>query len=344
MMPAVDVLSGKGSAAKNRFQVEADPFDEDKLKIAYPYGCTLEVSSPAVPLLSSGFLSFPQNRALCACAPVGQGKLMVLGSSQIWEDQYLAKEDNAILATALFRYLTEEVQGEAIDPDRPEFGPIVQIPDIEAIAEHLRPCLQESEELPSDFTHMFDNTLFKYDTNLIPASIELYGKVNVTHEPLTLIRPQFEVPLPPLQPAVWMPLLREPPPPSLDLFDLDEDFASEKLRLAQLTNKCNDDDLEYFVCEAGEILGVSETIRNGDTNEGEENETKERAKPKVTAKDILEFILVKLVNYKKIEQEGHLQFNATTDSTEIPGGQGFGMPGDNGMGPQINSLRIDVNE
>eukprot|EP00979_Chaetoceros_neogracilis_P018759 scaffold11135_cov246-Chaetoceros_neogracile.AAC.2 len=50
-------------------------------------------------------------------------------------------------------------------------------------------------------------------------------------------------------------------PPALDLFDLDEEFAEPKVRLAQLTNKCSsghcdDDDLEYFVQEAGCISGL----------------------------------------------------------------------------------------
>ena len=41
---------------------------------------------------------------------------------------------------------------------------------------------------------------------------------------------QFEQPLPPLLPAVFPPSLREPPPPALDLYDLDEQFASEKVK------------------------------------------------------------------------------------------------------------------
>ena len=50
--------------------------------------------------------------------------------------------------------------------------------------------------------------------------------------------------------------MREPPAPALDQFDLDEHFATPQLRLAQLANKCSDEDLEYFVRESGEILGV----------------------------------------------------------------------------------------
>jgi len=52
--------------------------------------------------------------------------------------------------------------------------------------------------------------------------------LNVKHEVLTLIPPQFETPMLGLQPAVFPPILRELPPPNLELFDLDEEFAQEK--------------------------------------------------------------------------------------------------------------------
>lgn len=64
-----------------------------------------------------------------------------------------------------------------------------------------------------------------------------------------------------LQPSVFPAILRELPPPNLELFDLDEEFASEKVRLAQLTNKCNNEDLEYFIKESGDILGVTEKVK-----------------------------------------------------------------------------------
>ena len=43
---------------------------------------------------------------------------------------------------------------------------------------------------------------------------------------------------------VFPPQFRELPPPSLDLFDLDEQFSSEKARLAQITNKCKSQQCE----------------------------------------------------------------------------------------------------
>lgn len=48
----------------------------------------------------------------------------------------------------------------------------------------------------------------QFDTNLIPEAVHLYDALGVKKAPLTLIPPKFEAPLPPLQPAVYPPLLR----------------------------------------------------------------------------------------------------------------------------------------
>lgn len=34
--------------------------------------------------------------------------------------------------------------------------------------------------------------------------------------------------------------------------------------MAQLTNKCTDDDVEYYIRECGDILGVSQQVQSGD--------------------------------------------------------------------------------
>ena len=106
------------------------------------------------------------------------------------------------------------------------------------------------------------------------------------HEPLSLIPPQFECPLPKLNPAVFPPAMREPAPPALDQFDLDEHFASPALRLAQLTNKCSpggEEDLEYFLAEAGELLGAVAELPFGEKS----------------AKHILFHIFRQIVEFKK---------------------------------------------
>jgi intraflagellar transport protein 52 len=73
--------------------------------------------------------------------------------------------------------------------DDMEINEYVHVPDITALADRLRSCLQESDELPRDFTTLFHNKLYKFDTDLIPEAIKLYGSVGVKHEPLTLIPP-----------------------------------------------------------------------------------------------------------------------------------------------------------
>ena len=43
--------------------------------------------------------------------------------------------------------------------------------------------------------------MYKLNTSLIPEAVRLYDKLSVKKAPLSLIAPQFETPLPPLQPA-----------------------------------------------------------------------------------------------------------------------------------------------
>ena len=53
--------------------------------------------------------------------------------------------------------------------------------------------------------------------------------------------------------------------------------------MAQLTNKCANKDLEYFVRESGDILGISDKIKN-------------RGNPKA----IIRYILEQIISFKKM--------------------------------------------
>ena len=70
--------------------------------------------------------------------------------------------------------LQEDRKLDVLDEDSAEFAERVEVPDLEALSERLHSCLQESEELHSDFTQLFDGTLFKVDTHLIPEAILCY--------------------------------------------------------------------------------------------------------------------------------------------------------------------------
>ena len=54
-----------------------------------------------------------------------------------------------------------------------------------------------------------------------------------------------------------------------------------RIKLAQLTNKCTDNDIEYYVRECGDILGVSSQVENPDD-----------------PKAILHYIFQEIVKYK----------------------------------------------
>ena len=70
----------------------------------YPFGATLNVVKPAVPVLSTGTVSLPVNRPVCAfhAAKRGQGKLVVIGSVHMFCDQYFDKEENSKVQVSRF--------------------------------------------------------------------------------------------------------------------------------------------------------------------------------------------------------------------------------------------------
>ncbi|ORY18450.1 hypothetical protein LY90DRAFT_435610 [Neocallimastix californiae] len=269
---------------------ESNYFNPNYLSVVYPYGATLNVQKPAIPILSSGNISYPLNRPVAAFSidPVGYGKVAVVGSILMFSDQYIDKEENGKFLDVIIQWLTtDKIELNSIDANEPDIADYHYLPETIQLSNTLKSCLQESDEIPKDFTTMFDTHLFKLDTSLIPEAIKLYDTIHLKHEPLTLIQPQFETPLPPLQPAVFAPVLKDLPPPALDLFDLDENFANERVRLAQLTNKCSDKDLEYYIWECGKILGVMDKL---------EEENKD-------ARHVLEYIFKQIVSWKKLNQE-----------------------------------------
>lgn len=404
--------SKKGGKASNKQRAKAAAADADhgstgaatgKLDIAYPYGCTVVAAAGATPIVSSGHIAFPMNSVVgVAARPLadsdgagagkenttgqgkrkgdggkaqgdgGKGRVVVLGSSHMFGDDYLSREDNATLLVAVTRWLlqqdgkedaaataTEKSSTTAVPPmppacqldctdgteslgelqgfvrpeagsagngdgapagragggrggrrrsgaPAPKTGPLLQeqhrCPDTESLAERVRPCMQEIEDgsissAPGDFLKLFDDELFRFGTKQVPETIKLYATLGMKHEPLGLIPPQFESPLPPFSPAVLPPALREAPGPALDQYDLDQEFASDRIRLARLTNKCTEEDLEYYVRECGEVLGVSAQLPAGQSS----------------AKHVLDFVLRKLIAFKKLEHAGAVPATAVPD-------------------------------
>lgn len=401
---------GHGSHGRKhkRQQESAKPADGDAaqgggLAFVYPRGSTLSVQRPARAVLSSGAISYPIHRTVCAAwegaHPNGERsrprpRVVSVGAVEMFSDEWIDKEENGTLSDLLFKWLARDPEAPSLvsagyrgtkdggkddkaggahhssskhrggakgsaspshrggnahasspshrhhhhhpshhsdakgggggassydDGADATFelsgehhhtegdATYARVPDIEALASRLRACLQENDELPRNFTRLFNDALFRFDTDVIPEVVQLYEQLNVKHEALSLIPPSFEYPLPPLQPATFPPALREPPNPPLDQFDLDEHFASKRERLAQLTNKCipggaakrgeskeasiEPDDLEYYVREAGEIVGATAHL----AQRSPENV--------LSAKHILAFVLSELVTFKKVNPQ-----------------------------------------
>ncbi|VDK35669.1 unnamed protein product [Taenia asiatica] len=275
---AIGEAAGKASAQPGGD--ESCP--KQALQFLYAFGATLNVIKPANVLLSTGSVAFPLNRPNSNSVP---GKLAVVGSIAMFTDAYINKEDNAKIFDVIISFLTSETfKLNAIDAQDPEIETYFQIPDISTLANNLKACLQESDEIPRNLDAVFDQKLFAMDTSMVPKALAAYEKLRVKHEPLTLITPEFETPLPPLQPAVFPPNFRELGPPPLELFDLDEHFSSEKTRLAQEANKCTEDDLEYFILHCGEVCGLAQKLPQSQR----------------TARNILELTLMELIEFKKM--------------------------------------------
>jgi intraflagellar transport protein 52 len=376
------------------------------LKLAYPRGCTLQVTaedegdealavhsaggsrfgtsaasaggagSPAtrrarkgpipVVALTSGHVAYPVNQPIAAAVQVphdpaaatalslggtglsasasasavgaagassrrDSGRVLAMGSGEWLTDKWLSKEHNSAIADALIRWLLRDASvtieaGAGTDRDLSERH---LLPDITSLAESLRACLQESEPLPRDFTKLFHSKLFGLgsDPTVLQDTVQLYKRLDTKHEPLRLIAPHFETPLPDLEPAVFPPTLREPPAPSLEQFDLDEHFASERLRLAQLTNKCAPtgvEDLEFYIKEAGEIVGA----------------TQELPADRRDARHVLESVLRAVVAFKKLNQDDAAAGGpmapgspAARPSAMFPSSMASPSGGSAGMGP-----------
>lgn len=243
------------------------------MAFVHPNGTTLSVESPSFTLLSSGSTSYPVDCPVAAAweATVGTGRLIVVGSADIFADEWLEREDNSKLCDIFFDFLLH--QGMEFDPSlgRSDFEEKEVVPDIASLSNLIKPCLQDIEPLPQDFTTLLCDDQFGLTMDHIPKVIDAYKNLNVPYEPLALIEPHFNCPHPPLRMATHAPIMPEPQPPELELFDLDDCFTDTRTRLVRLGEKyagdCNN--LTEYIREAGWILGI-----DGDCHEEEEEKVR----------------------------------------------------------------------
>lgn len=274
----VTVQQGVVNRAVAQFSKEKDP------TFAFPAGSTLDVSLPSTPVLTSGLSSYPLNRPIISHGPLGKGTVTVFGSPHMFCDEWINKERNEILAKFIIGLaITQTEQLNKIDADHPEVTERCYTPDVESMSERLRVCLQESEKLKPNIHDNFDRCKFHMDMSFLAQAQQVAATLGIKNEPLETVKPQFDTALPPMTPAVFPPQMREPKEPALELFDLDDAFASPKTRLAQLAQRTPPKNVEKFILQAAKILGIFPQLPEG----------------KKSGKDVLEYVFAQVVRWKK---------------------------------------------
>ncbi|KAF8384454.1 osm-6 [Pristionchus pacificus] len=303
---AIPTAAGKPSGSDQNANAQS-------LAFVYPYGCTLNINRSSSAVLSTGSTCFPVSRPIAAfhTHEESNGRMVVVGSSHLFHDTYIDKEDNAKILKVFMDFLNGEVDPNKMDASEPDLTDYYPVPDHIYLSEQLKVPLSEGDTdtslIGSDFMKLFDAKLTSFDFSKWPSVIKAYDELNVKADRLSFITPTFEVPILRLQPAVFPPNFRELPPPDLEMFDLDEMFSSREVRLTQLVYKCEEKDLEYFIREAGDACDVTTSLPANDR----------------TARRILERVLHHLIEYKKnniddddsMPADDHL-FNVPTGNLE----------------------------
>ena len=211
-------------------------------KFVYPFGSTLNVKTPAISLLSTGTVCYPVNSHVLGYCQKGKGKIFVGGSWKIFADDYYDKEENAKIFDFILNFIkpqpntndkgTKTKKTEFFMPDKFSTQDQTEkpkiLPNIEALSEKLKNCVQESPDISGSFLTKFQTGLFEANFNLLPETLALFPKLNIPYGPIKLIPPIFDTPMLGLTPAVFPPILVDLEPPKLELFDLDDEFANQE--------------------------------------------------------------------------------------------------------------------
>ncbi|EGT58802.1 hypothetical protein CAEBREN_29520 [Caenorhabditis brenneri] len=293
-------------AAKKNVSTEQKQ-NSQTLSFVYPFGCTLDVNNRIANIvLSSGSTSFPTSRPVVAFHETKmnefkkKGRVCVVGSVSMFHDTYIDKEENGKIFDTFVEYLVNGFELNTIDAAEPEINDYVNIPDHIHMSQQIKVCMYEGEldsAVSSDFMKILDNSLHSFNLKHWPMTLRLYEALNLSPPPLTLVEPQFELPMPPFTPAVFPPTFQELPMPPLELFDLDEQFSSPEIQLSQLANRSEEEDLVFFIEKAAEITGIASELTRAER----------------TPKKIIELAVSKLMMFKRSMMDGELEVASAFD-------------------------------
>ena len=165
-------------------------------------------------------------------ATLQAGTLFVLGSWQMFSDSYFDAEENAKVLDFILTMARKDRNAKPFQPEKETVAesPVSRtcVPNIEALSERLKSCIQESPDISQDFLSQFKHKLFEANFSHLPEALDLFTKLSIPYGQLRLISPIFETPMLGLTPSVFPPILVELEPPKLELFDLDDEFANQE--------------------------------------------------------------------------------------------------------------------
>lgn len=180
-------------------------------RILYANGCTLDVSGKiSTIMMTSSKWAIPTRQAICSFYKNNNcHRVIALGSSLMLSDTYIKLEDNEALIRTLIDFIKhDDFPINISDARTVEVPEIVRAPDVNHMIDLPILCLQESEPMPEDKTSLIDRKLFNIDNSMLPTIDRTFHELNVIHQPLTLIKPDFELKHLNLEPATYGFLLR----------------------------------------------------------------------------------------------------------------------------------------
>jgi intraflagellar transport protein 52 len=115
--------AGKKVGGQTTENSEHSIFNPHYLTFVYPFGSSMNIQKPGIPILSSGTVSYPLNRPVAGVyqASNHSGKVLALGSAHMFSDQYIDKEENGKLFDVLIQFLVKnKITLNSIDANEPD--------------------------------------------------------------------------------------------------------------------------------------------------------------------------------------------------------------------------------
>lgn len=212
-----DFIANRGFAEwfarDNQEQLESSnaSSDNNTASIVYAQGCILNAASSksTTVILTSSKWALPGKQPTCILSNSQARRLVALGSAAMLSERYINLEQNKRLAVSLLDLVSNQnFPLNLSDAKTLEIPELVYTADPVQLCEQPISSLQEMPELPADKHDLLDKRLFALDNRQLPELLEAVERLGLQNEPLTLIKPKFEVHELPLEPATHGFLLR----------------------------------------------------------------------------------------------------------------------------------------